>query len=51
MGPSTIQLIIVGLIALILFNGRELPALLGGLGKGLASLRRELKPDTKEIAP
>lgn len=35
MGPSAIQLILVGLIALILFKGRELLPCWAGWAKGL----------------
>jgi Sec-independent protein translocase protein TatA len=49
MGLSITQLIVIAILALILFKGRELPTLLGGLGKGITDLRRELKTDTPEL--
>ena len=53
MSPGPLQLLIVGILALLLFGGRgKISAIMGDVAKGITSFKKGLKedPDAEEDA-
>ena len=44
--PGGVEWIIILLIVLVLFGGKRIPELLGGLGKGIRNFKKGLNPDS-----
>lgn len=49
--PGFQELIIIMVIVLILFGGKKIPELLGGLGKGIKSFKKGLNEPEEEPPP
>ncbi len=45
--PGGTELIIILFIVLILFGGKKLPELMGGLGKGIKSFKKSMSEEDK----
>ncbi len=52
MGIGVTEWIIILVIVLVLFGGKKLPELMGGLGKGLRNFKKELnRADEIDVTP
>jgi len=48
--PGGMELFVILLIVLILFGGKKLPELMGGIGKGIKSFKKGLNDPTADAA-
>ena len=48
--PGGMELFVILLIVLILFGGKKLPELMGGIGKGIKSFKKGLNDPTQDAA-
>ena len=44
------ELLVIALVVLLLFGGKKIPELMGGLGKGIKSFKDGMKSIEKDIA-
>lgn len=52
MGIGVTEWLVILVIVLVLFGGKKLPELMGGLGKGLRNFKKELnRPDEIDVTP
>jgi sec-independent protein translocase protein TatA len=50
--PGGSEWIIILLIVLVVFGGRKIPELMGGLGKGIKSFKKAVnEPDAIDVTP
>ncbi len=39
------EILIIGIIVLVLFGGKKIPEMMGGLGKGMKEFKKSMKDD------
>ncbi len=50
--PGGSELMIILLIVLVVFGGKKIPELMGGLGKGIKSFKKAVsEPDAIDVTP
>ncbi|MBF0550690.1 MAG: twin-arginine translocase TatA/TatE family subunit [Deltaproteobacteria bacterium] len=49
--PNGEQLLVILVIVLIVFGGKKIPELMGGLGKGIKSFKKGLNATDDELEP
>ncbi len=49
--PGGMELFVILLIVLILFGGKKLPELMGGIGKGIKSFKKGINDSEQDAAP
>ena len=54
-GLGTPEILLITIVVLVLFGGKKLPEMLGGLGKGIRNFKKNLNEpsadDSKKIEP
>ncbi len=48
---SGVHVVIVLGLALLLFGGKKIPELMGGLGKGMKEFKKAMKDDDEPVTP
>ena len=46
---GTTEIIIIGLVVVLLFGGKKIPELMGGIGKGVRSFKKGMNEIEEEI--
>jgi sec-independent protein translocase protein TatA len=50
--PSGSEWLIILIIVMVIFGGKKIPELMGGLGKGIKSFKRAMnEPDSIDVTP